>query len=312
MDPIRLRDFIVDAGGWIYAVSTYDNTEKVGCVLRYVPDPSGERVNATGERYRKFDFEDAFAFIADHKPQYLGSVLRIPLSDVERVLKPDREMPRIASGHPRVARLAKILDVPPGFIGCTGSLLCGLENKDSDIDLVVYGKHWFAARQTLQSAIRAGNLDGLSPEMWRRVYEKRKPEIPFDTFVLHEERKWNRGQIEGTYFDLLFTRSYEDQNRITYGHGVNLGNATIEARVTDASFAFDSPAVYEVEHSGFSRVLSFTHTYSGQAFPGETIEACGVAEQHGNERWLVVGTTREAKGEYIVSKTLLDQRLHKV
>jgi predicted nucleotidyltransferase len=149
-------------------------------------------------------------------------------------------------------------------------------------------------------------------EMWQRVYQKRKPEIPFGTFVLHEKRKWNRGQIEGTYFDLLFTRSYEDQNRIVSGHGVNLGNATIEARVTDASFAFDSPAVYEVDHDEFSRVLSFTHTYSGQAFPGETIEACGVAEQHGNERWLVVGTTREAKGEYIVSKTLLDQRLHKV
>ena len=307
MDPIRLRDFIVDQDGWIYAVSTYDNTEKVGCVLRYVPDPSGERVNALGERYRKFDFEDAFAFIADHKPRYLDSVLRIPLSDVERVLKPDREMPRIVSNHPRVARLAGILTVPPGFIGCTGSLLCGLEDENSDIDLVVYGKHWFVAQQTLRSAIHAGTLDGLSPEMWRRVYHKRKPEIPFDTFVLHEERKWNRGQIEGTYFDLLFTRSYEDQNRITSGHGVNLGNATIEARVTDTSLAFDSPAVYEVEHSGFSRVLSFTHTYSGQALPGETIEACGVAEQHGNERWLVVGTTREAKGEYIVSKTLLDQ-----
>jgi hypothetical protein len=31
------------------------------------------------------------------------------------------------------------------------------------------------------------------------------------------------------------------------------------------------------------------------------------AQQHGNERWLVVGTTREARGEYIVSKTLMEQ-----
>jgi predicted nucleotidyltransferase len=307
MDPIRLRDFIVDADGWIYAVSTYDNTERAGCVLRYVPDGLGERVNATGRRYRKFDFEDGFAFIAQHKPRYLDSVIRIPLSDVKQVLKPDREMPRIAAAHPRVARIADILRVPAGFIGCTGSLLCGLANENSDIDLVVYGKHWFVAQQTLRSAVMSNTLEGLSPEMWRRVYLKRKPEIPYDTFVLHEERKWNRGQIEGTYFDLLFTRSYDDLNRVLPGPGVNLGNATIEARVTDASFAFDSPAVYEVEHDEFSRVLSFTHTYCGQALPGELIEACGVAEQHGNEQWLVVGTTREAKGEYIISKTLMGQ-----
>jgi hypothetical protein len=81
----------------------------------------------------------------------------------------------------------------------------------------------------------------------------------------------------------------------------------IEAKVTDASLAFDSPAVYEVEHESVSRVLSFTHTYSGQALAGETIEACGMCEQHGNERWLVVGTTREARGEYIVSRTLLEE-----
>jgi predicted nucleotidyltransferase len=307
MTPIRLRDFIVDADSWIYSVSTYDNTEKVGSVLRYVPDVSGERVSATGIRYRKFDFDDAFAFIADHKPQYLDTVLRIPVSDIRQVLKPEREMPHIMARNRNVARLTDILNVPPGCIGCTGSLLCGLENENSDIDLVVYGKHWFSAQRTLRGATGAGTIEGLTPKMWRRVYDKRKPEIPFDTFVLHEQRKWNRGQIGGTYFDLLFTRSYDELDRIMIGRGVVLGRTTIEARVTDASFAFDSPAVYEVEHEEFSRVLSFTHTYCGQVLAGETIEACGVAEQHGSERWLVVGTTREARGEYIVSRTLLDR-----
>ena len=66
-----------------------------------------------------------------------------------------------------------------------------------------------------------------------------------------------------------------------------------------------SAAVYLVDHEEVSRVLSFTHTYSGQAKPGEAIEAAGVLEQHGDEQWLIVGTTREAKGEYIVSTSLL-------
>ena len=53
-------------------------------------------------------------------------------------------------------------------------------------------------------------------------------------------------------------------------------------------------------------MLSFTHTYSGQALAGEVIEAAGVLEVHGDERWLVVGTCREPVGEYIRSRTLLE------
>ncbi|MFY9800200.1 MAG: DNA polymerase subunit beta, partial [Methanoregula sp.] len=152
-----------------------------------------------------------------------------------------------------------------------------------------------------------GKLEGLSPDMWHKVYEKRKPEISYDQFVRHELRKWNRGQINGTYFDILYTRSYDEMKSVSPGKGEVIGKMLIEATVTDASLSFDSPALYEVEHESVSRVLSFTHTYSGQALAGETIEACGICERHGNENWLVVGTTREARGEYIISRTLLDQ-----
>jgi uncharacterized protein len=307
MLPIRLRDFVEDPDGWIYAVSTYDNAEKVGCVLRYVPDENGERVGPAGQRYRKYDFEDAYRKISAEKPAYAGLVQRIPLLDLHRVLKPDQEISRIAGSHPYVKRLLDLFHLPAGTVGCTGSLLCGLENESSDIDMVVYGKHWFTAQALVKQGIADGRIEGMSPDMWRKVYEKRKPEIPYDAFVLHEQRKWNRGQIEGTYFDILYTRSYDNLAGAPSGKGDVLGKQTIVAPVTDASHAFDNPAVYNVRHEEVSKVLSFTHTYSGQALTGETIEACGVLEQHGAERWLIVGTTREAKGEYIISKTLLGE-----
>lgn len=303
--PIRLRDFILDPDGWIYAVSTYDNDERVGCVLRYVPDEQGDRVNPNGQRHKKYDFEEAFAFIAEHKPQYADLVQRIPLSDVKQVLKPENEINRIAAAHPRVKRLLGLIDLPPATVGCTGSLLCQLENDASDIDMVVYGKHWFEAQKRVKQGICDGTIEGLSPDMWRKVYDKRKPEVSYDDFVLHEERKWNRGQIDGTYFDILYTRSYDNLSCVPATRGTILGKQTIEATVTDSSLAFDSPAVYDVEHESVSKVLSFTHTYSGQALAGEVIEACGICEEHGNERWLIIGTTREARGEYIVSRTLL-------
>jgi predicted nucleotidyltransferase len=304
---VRLRDFIEDADGWLYAVSTYDNDVWVGCVLRYVPDADGERVHPSGRRYTKYDFEEAYAFVAAKKPQYAGILHRVPYSDVTCVLKPDLEIDRIAAGHPRVRKLLDFFNLPTGTVGCTGSLLCGLENEGSDIDMVVYGKHWFTAQKLVEQGICNGKIEDLSPDMWRRIYEKRKPEITYDQFVLHEKRKWNRGQIDGTYFDILYTRSYDEIKNAPSGKGDVLGKLTIEAEVKDASLAFDNPAIYEVEHESVSRVLSFTHTYSGQALAGEIIEACGVLEQHGSEHWLIVGTTREARGEYIVSKTLLEK-----
>jgi len=147
MMPVRLRDFIEDSDGWLYAVSTYDNNEMVGCVLRYVPDETGERVNPSGKRYKKYDFEDAYTFIEQYKPQYSNLVQRIPIQDIKKVLKPDIEIPRIARKHIRVKKLLDLFRLPKGSIGCTGSLLCGLENDTSDIDMVVYGRHWFTAQQ---------------------------------------------------------------------------------------------------------------------------------------------------------------------
>ncbi|WP_292518718.1 DNA polymerase subunit beta [Methanoculleus sp.] len=306
MTSIRLRDFIEDREGCLYAVSNYDNADRIGCILRYVPDADGGRTSLSGRRYRKYDFSEAFAWVREHRPEYLDSVHRVPRSDVVRVYKPEEEIGKVAVRNERVRRLLSRFDLPAGSFGCTGSLLCGLENAASDIDLVVYGDAWFAAQRQFRRLVETGVIPGMSTAMWRKVYDKRVPEISFDAFVLHEQRKWNRGEFEGTYFDLLYTRAYGNLDAVPAGKGGVLGRATIEATVTDASLSFDSPAVYAVDHDEISRVLSFTHTYSGQALAGEVIEARGVVEEHGDERWLIVGTTREAKGEYIISKTLLE------
>ena len=308
MKPLRPRDFIEDRDGWIYAVSAYDNSERAGCVLRYVTDPSGDRVNPEGVCYRKIDFEESFRLIGEEKPSYLDELLRIPLADITRVYKPEERLAFCAARDRRVGTLSDLFSLPEGSLGCTGSRLCGLESPDSDIDLVIYGRAFFTAREILRRAIERGEVAGLSPGMWRTVYEKRDPEIPFEVFLLHERRKLNRGEIQGTYFDLLYTRSYDDLDASPSHHGARLGKRTLEARVIDATLSFDNPASYHVDHKEVSRIISFTHTYSGQALPGEVVEACGVLEEHGGELWLVVGTTRTARGEYIISKTLIEEQ----
>jgi uncharacterized protein len=307
MRPIRLRDFITDLDGWIYSVAAYDNAERIGGILRYLPDPSGERCTRDGHCYRKLEFEEAYELIRKEKPAYLDRIHRVPVNDVAAVKKPEVELPHIAARDRRVRSLIRLFSLPEGSLGCTGSRLVGLEAGSSDIDLVVYGARFPIACERLRQLIAAGTVQDLSEEMWRTVYRKRSPELSFDEFVLHELRKWNRGEIGDTYFDLLYTRSYDDLGTVPVGAGTVLGQRSIRAMVTDATHAFDSPAIYEVAHEEISRILSFTHTYSGQALAGEEVEARGVAERHGSETWLVVGTTRTAKGEWIRSRTLLDR-----
>lgn len=308
MKPIRLRDFIMTDDGCLYAVSGYENEKRVECVLRYVPTEDGDRVAPWGIRYKKYDFSDAFSWVREHKPTYLDIVHRVPLSDIVRVFKPEELVASISGRNMRAARLFSHFDLPPLTWGCTGSLLVGLENEESDIDMVVYGDAWFSARDQLMQAVSHGKISAISEETWKKVYHKRVPDISFDDFVLHELRKFNRGEFDGTYFDLLYSREYGALHTVPpITLGEKIGKMTIEAIVMDASLSFDSPGIYCVDHDEIDLVMSFTHTYCGQCFAGEVLEACGVVESHGEQTWLIVGTTREAHGEYIVSRTLLDQ-----
>jgi len=304
--PVRLRDFIEDVDGRLYAVSTYDNRERVGCILRYIPDPSGTRQNREGVRFRKLEFDEAFTYIEREKPEYFDIIQRVPYTDIRRVLKPEDEIGAVIRRNPLVQRLSSLFGLPARTYGCTGSLLCGLESEESDIDFVVYGRVFFHARELLRYAINRGRLQPISDDLWDYIYRKRNPEISFDEFILHEKRKWNRGQIDSVYFDILYARSYKALNPLPCTRGRTCGLRTIEATVTDDSLSFDSPAVYRVDHEDISRVLSFSHTYCGQALAGERIQAKGVCERHGSEQWLIIGTTRDARGEYIRSLSLLE------
>jgi predicted nucleotidyltransferase len=300
----RIRDFIETEDGWIFAVADYANSDGLRCLLRYVPDPDGSR-EAMGIRYRKLDFDEAFAFLEMERPEYVRDLHVVPEKDVIRIYRPSDELPRVAKTDTRLKRISTLLaegGVPTGCLGITGSMLIGLQGPTSDIDLVAYGKSWWKARAILAKAKADGRVQELDDTMWRRIYSKRKPEIGFDEFVLHEMRKGNRGMIGGTYFDLLFVRDWSQIRPSLPGKVI--GRRKIVAEVVDAEFSFDSPAIFKLNHE-VGEILCYSHTYAGQALPGETVEANGVVEETPTGQRLVVGTTREAKGEWIRSLTLL-------
>ncbi|MBW6470406.1 MAG: nucleotidyltransferase domain-containing protein [Methanosarcinaceae archaeon] len=313
MIKTRLRDFIITKDDWIFAVADYFHPGGIRSTFRYVPDENGER-ELDGIRYKKYDFDVAFEFMRENRPEWVQDVHVVPESEIKHILHPNDCIPRLIETDHRVAVIVKTLQdagIPLSKMGVTGSLLPGLQNETSDIDFVVYGKDWFIARDAIASAklnSNSGIIEDIDDAMWQRIYAKRIPEISFDEFILHEKRKGNRGMVDGTYFDLLFVRDWDQiKEQDSIQRGKDIGTLKIEATVTNADFAFDSPSVYKVDHEEIDHVLSYTHTYAGQALVGEVIEAQGVVEQVGDMKRLVVGTSREPKGEWIRSLTLLEK-----
>ena len=315
--PLRLRDF-VKAKDCFFSVVGYDHSRGIKSFLRYIPSQEGDRELRGGEshKYRKYQkllHEEAVRYAESRDLFYdpeLGIFL-IPPGEVQKVYKPEEKILDLLRGKFEDRELCKIVEffenIPPDKMGVTGSRLIDLKAEESDVDFVMYGDHWFEGRERIRSGIERGKLSEPSSETWDFIYKKRKVNIPYDIFLAHEKRKFHRAVLGSTYFDLLYVRDYGNLNQpIPEWRGKRLGKRTIKAEVTDDSFSFDYPGYFLVDKE-IKAVLSFTHTFVGQALRGERIEARGFIEEIGRSRYLIVGTSREVRDEYVVSLDLLER-----
>ncbi|MBO8179357.1 MAG: nucleotidyltransferase domain-containing protein [Archaeoglobus sp.] len=303
--PVRLRDFI-KAEGCFFSVVGYRNEERIKSFLRYVPDSSGDR-ELNGKRYKKLSHDEAVSSPLAKK--YLNSgVFRLPYSVVEEVYKPEERL-EFAMKSSEVRKIVDFFsEIPKDKMGVTGSRLIGLEGEDSDVDFIVYGNWWFRAREKLRKSIETGKLSEPDDATWGFIYRKRKIPLPYEIFILHERRKYHRAFLGSTYFDLLYVRDYDEIGRdVPEEVGIKRGKAEIEATVRDDSLVFDYPGYYPVEHPEIEAILSFTHTFVGQAFSREKILARGDVEEIDGKLYLIVGTKRETHDEFIVSLDLMEK-----
>ena len=304
----RLRDFVETVDGWFFSVVGYENSPKIKGFLRYIPDEGGDRINRFRKgRFRKLSSDEAIEYIRKNKPEYdFSGIHFIPHGDVVYHYRPDRMLYRAMVRNKKLRKVVKFFlpEIPFEDMGISGSMLIGMEKDTSDIDFVVYGKSWFVAREKLRRSMGEG-IKEPDELIWKTIYEKRKPALSFEEFLIHERRKYMRGVIDGTYFDLLYVRK-AGNHPVREKKGKVLGVSKIIARIVDDSFAFDYPSFYRVEHEEMSGILSFTHTFAGQAFKGELVEAKGKVEIIDGRKYLVIGSTREARDEYMKSLTLLE------
>lgn len=303
-----MRDFIATRDGLTFAVvDAAPEDGKILCILRYVHHPDAAR-------HEKLDTARANEFLQQRYPHFLHHSARldaplhaVPRADVVRHYRPRERLQQLLQCGPAdavEARLCRLMQyfaksgLPLGQMGITGSLLIGAHTPRSDFDLVAYGRPVFlAGRQAVESGIAQGVLADLRLSDWRDTYRRRGCALSFDEFVWHERRKFNKALFEGTKFDLAAVTP--DRAEPTSGWR-KLGPLRLEAVVLDDSAAFDAPARYRINHPDVPEIDVHTQTYVGQARRGETVEAAGHLEQNLlNRRRLVIGSSREAPGEFL-------------
>ena len=339
---VRPRDFIYTIDDLFFASTNYLHPEdRIISFLRYIHNTEGER-SKNNARYSKVDTKQAFEFLSQNYPDYLFDcditntpMMGVPLEKVLEILHPDNRLKDILNTHPPDDLIKKVIilantfhdfaEIPYEKMGVSGSILPNLyDPKQSDIDFVIYGlKNHRKAMNSFKELKMMKNsiLKGIEGEYWVKLYEKRIKDasLDYDEFKWYENRKNNRGIINGTLFDILATKDW-NEIKGTYGEKTfqTLGKGKIECTVSDAIASFDNPAIYTVEdvkiiegpNIPINELASFTHTYAGQVKEGEKIIAKGKMEKIINKKTgetnyrLIVGTTRESIDEYIKLKNL--------
>jgi predicted nucleotidyltransferase len=332
----RPRDFIHTTDDLFFATTTYLHPDdRIISFLRYIPDQDGDR-SLDNKKYSKVDSNQAYEYLRNNFPEYLFDceitnveMMGVPTENVEKILQPTDRLRDIIEAQKRdklldkVVKLAGIFHEHTGIsyskMGISGSILPGLYNPNvSDIDFVIYGlKNHREVMKAFENIKKEnGILKSIEGEYWKKLYKKRIKDssLTYEEFRWYENRKHNRGILDGTLFDILQTKDWDEIHgsyaAIRYEP---MGTVEIDCTVTNSLAAFDNPAVYKVDNVEIikgpkvpiTELASYTHTYAGQAREGERITARGKLEkvigQNINYR-LVVGTTRESIGEFIKLK----------
>jgi predicted nucleotidyltransferase len=300
----QVKDFIETSEGLVFAIVMAGlEQNKVRCFLRYIrQDNTWQKVNT----------EQANTLLKKNYPQYLfhsveldADLHAVPVNQINKhhqaqerlqYLMQTQSDNNVEQDLRALIHLLEQNGINSLDWGITGSLLLGSHNAHSDIDLVCYDLTILNnTRRVIAQLIQEKQLNDLTQNAWQESYLRRDCDLTFEEYCWHEQRKFNKGLIHQRKFDLSCVT--ENKDNTIYQ---KKGHVVIQAKVINDSRAFAYPAEFIIEHETIKSIVCFTATYIGQAFNNEWISAAGLIEQNElGEQRLVIGSSREARGEYI-------------
>lgn len=306
MDFVFAKDFIETAESLIFAVVESGLEQgKILCFLRYIN---------SNNQWKKVNTAQANQLLADKYPHYLyysesrqahchalttGEVFKHyqPRAKLKQLLISDK-LDEIENDCVSLCYFFQKQGLNLDDAGVTGSILISAHKQSSDIDLVFYSREVFnQARQITQQLIRRGDCSELGENDWLESYDRRSCDLSYTEYVWHEKRKFNKAMINQRKFDLSLVNQSAEIDKQTYK---KMESSIMKVQISDDSLSFDYPSEYTIKHPQVSSIVCYTATYTGQAKSGEWVEVAGLVEQSTEGiRRIVVGSNREARGEYI-------------
>jgi len=308
----REGDFIESVEGLIFDVKGLVHPEdRVVAYIRYYPNPKGDRVR-NGVRYSKvYSLTERDALLKTTYPRYRlfdpvfgDHIEEVPINMIMRHYKPADELRDlrkrllIDEAENLSLELADLLRVHSGIkwrqIGISGSILLGLHEKYSDLDIIVYGGNACASIyktiadlfQAKNSPIKPYDLTGL-----RKLHKFRSKDtrIPLSTFMRMERGKRLQGTFKGRDY---FIRFVKDWNEVSEKYGdkkyTSIGYSKVKAKIVDDSNGVFTPCSYLISRvkmlsgtpiSTIKEVDSFRGRFCEQAKVDEWVVAQGKLEK---------------------------------
>jgi predicted nucleotidyltransferase len=285
--------------------------DRIFSVLRYAPDPQGDRKKA-GKTYRRlYHFPEQVRILKERYPQYLAydplsqmEQQSVPVSSIQCIYDPRSWRQMIPAAPERddlqadayafCDLLAKESGVSPDHLGVSGSLLIDLHTDHSDLDITIHGEQncraVHMAMQRLLDEEVVNDLSRFNRQGFLQLYDERLPDtrMEFDEFLKLEKRKSFQGFFRGRIFFIRFIKE-PHENGESYGDRAYkpLHQAGVVATVTGESDAIFTPCCYPLDEVQFLQgdpvnslceIVSFRGRFCEQARLGERIYAFGTVE----------------------------------
>ncbi len=297
----------------IFAVKgTIHPPHRIVAFPKYIPTPTGSRSKGKKKYMRIGSLKDSYRFLKERHPEYLHHdpnfnelLSEVPHTKVIKYYRPQQTLRRLtgrkAMHLDEVERdavdLAILLhehsNIPQQNIGISGSVMAGLHNSNSDIDLIIYGSNaCHAAYKGLKkltmdkaSPIKPYNIEGL-----KRLYRQRRKDtkIPLKDFLKVERRKILQGKFRNRdYFIRMLKAPQEVSERYGDPRYTPMGFIELTAEVNDDTEAIFTPCIYRIKKVSTKKnfdvkkieeVASFRGRFSEQAKKGERIFVRGKLE----------------------------------
>ncbi|MCF6204864.1 MAG: HAD-IA family hydrolase [Methylococcaceae bacterium] len=302
------KDFIETSEGLVFAVvESGEENGKVLCFLRYFRN---------NENWEKLNTAQANLLLRKNYPEYYyyskikqAHCHAVALDKVDKHHKPRKRLKKILANlvindvvESDVVKICSLfnengLDLEQ--LGVTGSILIGAQKSSSDIDLVFYSRKTFNhARDITKKLILNGDCFDLNERQWLESFDRRSCELSYKEYTWHEKRKFNKAIINQRKIDFNFVSKV--LRSVTTKKYKKIEKVQLKVQIIDDTLAFDYPAEFSIRHPQISSIVSYTATYTGQAKVGEWVVVAGILEQDNKGvKRIVVGSSREAEGEYI-------------